>query len=452
MTNNVVFIHLAMLWIEDLKKHIGKKVTLKGWVFNKRDSGKIRFVVLRDGTGIVQCVFASGEVTPEMFEQADTVNQEALVEITGAVREFDRAPGGVELGASEIRLIADSVDYPITPKEHGIDFLLSRRHLWLRSSRQHALLKCRDSMIRAFHDFFADRGFTLIDPPMITPTSCEGTTELFEIKYFEDSAYLSQSGQLYMEPAAAAFGKVYCMAPSFRAEKSKTRRHLTEFWHLEPEVAFMDLDGCMELAEDMLVFVVKTVMQKRKQELELLGTRGKNKQERAEYKKHIELLDKLETPFARISYSDAVDLLEKKGIKMELDAKFGADEEAVISREFDKPVFVHRYPKKSAPFYMKEDPDNPEVVKNFDLLAPEGYGEIIGGSQREDDLAKLEAAIERHNLPRQPLEWYLDIRRYGTFIHSGFGIGMERTLAWMTQIHHIRETIPYPRLMDRIYP
>lgn len=441
-----------MLWIEELKAHIGEKVRIKGWVFNKRDSGKIRFVLLRDGTGILQCVFAADEVTPETFQQADSVNQEALVEISGEVREFSRAPGGVEMGAKEIELISDSADYPITPKDHGIDFLLSRRHLWLRSSRQHALLRCRDTMIRAFHDFFEARRFILVDPPMITPTSCEGASELFEIKYFDDTAYLSQSGQLYMEPAAAAFGKVYCLAPSFRAEKSKTRRHLTEFWHLEPEVAFLDLDGAMDLAEEMLTFVVKRILNKRGDELELLGTRGKKKTDKEAFAEHLRLLERLQPPFDRITYTEAVEMLNKKKINTNWGPKFGADEEAVISREFEQPVFVHRYPKKTAPFYMKEDPDNPELVKNFDLLAPEGYGEIIGGSQREDDLEKLETAIKRHNLPREPLEWYLDLRRYGTFVHSGFGIGMERTLAWIIQIHHIRETIPYPRLMDRIYP
>lgn len=435
-----------MIWIEELAEHVGKEITLRGWVYNKRDSGKIRFVLLRDGTGVLQCVFVFSEVDDSIFELAEKLNQEALVEIRGTVREDRRSPGGVEITARSLRLIADSVDYPITPKEHGINFLLSRRHLWLRSSRQHALLRCRDTMMRAFHEFFEQRGFILIDPPMITPTSCEGQTTLFEIKYFEEKAYLSQSGQLYMEPAAAAFGKVYCLAPSFRAEKSKTRRHLTEYWHLEPEVAFLDLAGDMELAEDMLLFVVKRLVEKRQKEFELLGEKAED------FEKHIQLLKKLNKPFYRISYTEAIELLNSKGIKMQWGSKFGADEEAVISTEFDKPVFVHRYPKESAPFYMKEDPEDPDVVLNFDLLAPEGYGEIIGGSQREDDLAKLEAAIERQKLPREPLEWYLDLRRYGTFEHSGFGIGMERTLAWITGVHHIRETIPYPRLIDRIYP
>ncbi|MEA3311803.1 MAG: asparagine--tRNA ligase [candidate division WOR-3 bacterium] len=435
-----------MVWIEELKEHVGKEVTLKGWVYNKRDSGKVRFVLLRDGTGILQCVFVGTGIDKETYDLADSLNQEAVVEVSGIVSEDTRAPGGVELTAKSLKLIADSADYPITPKEHGIDFLLSRRHLWLRSSRQHALLRCRDTMIRAFHEFFEDRGFILIDPPMITPTSCEGATTLFEIKYFDDVAYLSQSGQLYMEPAAAAFGKVYCLAPSFRAEKSKTRRHLTEYWHLEPEVAFLDLEGDMELAEDMLLFVVKRLVEKRQKEFELLGEKTED------FEKHIQLLRKLDKPFYRLSYTDAIKMLNDNGIKIQWGEKFGADEEAAISREFDRPVFVHRYPKASAPFYMKEDPENPDVVLNFDLLAPEGYGEIIGGSQREDDLAKLEAAIQRQNLPREPLEWYLDLRRYGTFEHSGFGIGMERTLAWITGVHHIRETIPYPRLIDRIYP
>lgn len=435
-----------MIWIEELKNHIGKEVTLRGWVYNRRDSGKIRFMLLRDGTGILQCVFVRSEVAPEIFESADSLNQEALVEIRGTIREDKRSPGGVELGAVSVKLLADSVDYPITPKEHGVDFLLSRRHLWLRSARQHALLRCRDCLIRAFHDFFESRNFILIDPPMITPTSCEGASELFEIKYFDEVAFLSQSGQLYMEPAAAAFGKVYCLAPSFRAEKSKTRRHLTEFWHLEPEVAFLDLDGDMELAEDMLLFVVRRLLERRSEEIDLLGQKAEG------FIKHAELLANLKKPFYRVSYTEAVELLTERGIKIQWGERFGADEEAAICEGFDRPVFVHRYPKESAPFYMKEDPENPDVVKNFDLLAPEGYGEIIGGSQREDDFLKLEAAIKRHRLPREPLEWYLDLRRYGTFEHSGFGIGVERTLAWITQTHHIRETIPYPRLMDRIYP
>ncbi len=435
-----------MIWIDELKQYSGKEVTVRGWVYNRRDSGKIRFVILRDGTGLLQCVFVGSEVDEACFNLADILNQEALVEISGVIREDKRAPAGVELTAKSLTLLSDSVGYPITPKEHGVDFLLSQRHLWLRSRRQHALLRYRDSLIRAFHDFFESRGFVLIDPPIITPTSCEGTTELFEVSYFDGKAYLSQSGQLYMEPAAAAFGKVYCLAPSFRAEKSKTRRHLTEFWHLEPEVAFLDLDGDMELAEDMLLFVVKRLLERRPDELKLLGDNVDG------FKEHMQLLQELDKPFYRLSYTDAVKKLNEKGVKMEWGEKFGADEEALISKEYSRPVFVHRYPKASAPFYMKEDPDNPEVVKNFDLLAPEGYGEIIGGSQREDDLGKLEDAVKRNNLPREPLEWYLDLRRYGTFEHSGFGIGMERTLAWITGIHHIRETIPYPRLMDRIYP
>jgi asparaginyl-tRNA synthetase len=435
-----------MIWIQELKNHIGEEVTLRGWMYNKRDSGKVRFVLLRDGTGILQCIFVKSLLDEESFELADSLNQEALVEIRGTVKEDKRASGGVELDAASLEILADSVGYPITPKEHGVDFLLSRRHLWLRSSRQHALLLCRDTLIRAFHNFFEDRGFILIDPPIITPTSSEGTTTLFEVRYFNDLAYLSQSGQLYMEPAAAAFGKVYCLAPSFRAEKSKTRRHLTEYWHLEPEVAFLDLDGDMELAEDMLIFVVKRLLEKRGKELELLGEKVEG------FEEHTRLLKKLDKPFYHISYTEALKLLGKKNVHMKWGAKFGADEEAVISREFAGPVFVHRYPKESAAFYMKEDSQNPDVVLNFDLLAPEGYGEIVGGSQREDDLVKLEAAIERHKLPREPLEWYLDLRRYGTFEHSGFGIGIERTLAWITSTHHIRETIPYPRLIDRIYP
>jgi asparaginyl-tRNA synthetase len=434
------------VYIEDIGRHIGNEVIIKGWLYNKRSSGKLWFLLIRDGTGIIQTVISQKDVGPQVFAAAEKVTQESSLVLRGTVREDKRAPGGHEIITTDLTIVQLAQEYPISHKEHGTEFLMAHRHLWLRSRRQHALLRCRDTMIRAFHDFFGGRGFVLIDPPIITPTSCEGASELFEVQYFGDKAYLSQSGQLYMEPAAAAFGKVYCLAPSFRAEKSKTRRHLTEFWHLEPEVAFMDLDGVMELAEDMLVFVVRRILEERPQELGLLGEKVEG------FDKHLNLLGRLDKPFARISYTDAVTVLNKKGMKMEWGVKFGADEEAEISRLFEKPVFVHRYPKASAPFYMKEDPGSPEVVRNFDLLAPEGYGEIIGGSQREDDLAKLEAAIVRARLPREPLEWYLDLRRYGTFEHSGFGIGMERTLAWITGIHHVRETIPYPRLLEKLYP
>ena len=433
-------------YIEDIGNCVGNEVVIKGWLYNKRSSGKLWFLLVRDGTGIIQTVISQKDVAPEIFAAAEKVTQESSLILCGRVREDKRAPGGYEIVTSELAIVQLAQEYPITPKEHGTEFLMAHRHLWLRSRRQHAVLRCRDTMIRAFHDFFAGRGFILIDPPIITPTSCEGSTELFEVRYFDEKAYLSQSGQLYMEPAAAAFGKVYCLAPSFRAEKSKTRRHLTEFWHLEPEVAFMDLEGAMELAEDMLVFVVRRVLERRSNELGLLGEKVEG------FEKHLDLLQRLDKPFARISYTDAVAMLNKKGIKMEWGVKFGADEEALISRLFEKPVFVHRYPKASAPFYMKEDSENPLVVRNFDLLAPEGYGEIIGGSQREDDLERLEAAILRERLPREPLDWYLDLRRYGTFEHAGFGIGMERTLAWITGIHHVRETIPFPRMLEKLYP
>lgn len=428
-----------MIWIEDLVQYKGKEVELKGWVYNKRSSGGVRFVLLRDGTGIVQVTYSNKDTDKKSFELADTVSQESLVKVKGIVREDSRAPGGIELLGKELKLLSPSYNYPITKKSHGVDFLLSNRHLWLRSRKQHAILKIRSEIVKAGREFFDSRGFLLIDSPILTPTSCEGTTTLFEVKYFDNKVYLSQSGQLYLEPAAAAFGRVYCFGPTFRAEKSKTRRHLMEFWQLEPEVAFLDLKGVIKLAEELVTYIVEKVLEKRKNELKIL-------------ERDISKLECIKPPFPRITYKDAIKILNQNNNPTKYGEDFGGDEETILSNKFDKPVIISHYPREIKPFYMKEDPDDPNLVLNFDMLAPEGYGEIIGGSEREDNLEKLLKRIEELKLPKEPLEWYLDIRRYGSFPHSGFGLGLERTVAWICKIPHLRETIPYPRLLDRIYP
>lgn len=428
-----------MIWIEDLVQYKGKEVELKGWVYNKRSSGGVRFVLLRDGTGIVQVTYSNKDTDQKSFELADTVSQESLVKVKGIVREDSRAPGGIELLGKELKLLSPSYNYPITKKSHGVDFLLSNRHLWLRSRKQHAILKIRSEIVKAGREFFDSRGFLLIDSPILTPTSCEGTTTLFEVKYFDNKVYLSQSGQLYLEPAAAAFGRVYCFGPTFRAEKSKTRRHLMEFWQLEPEVAFLDLKGVIKLAEELVTYIVEKVLEKRKNELKIL-------------ERDISKLECIKPPFSRITYKDAIKILNQNNNPTKYGEDFGGDEETILSNKFDKPVIISHYPREIKPFYMKEDPDDPNLVLNFDMLAPEGYGEIIGGSEREDNLEKLLKRIEELKLPKEPLEWYLDIRRYGSFPHSGFGLGLERTVAWICKIPHLRETIPYPRLLDRIYP
>lgn len=427
------------MFIEELAKYVGKDVTINGWAYGKRSSGKIRFLIVRDGTGFLQTVFSEKDVSAEAFALADRITQESSLTVTGNVRADKRAPGGYELIAQDLKPIQEAKDYPITPKEHGIEFLMEYRHLWLRSRRQHAILRIRSEIIKACRDFFDDRGFILVDAPVFTPAACEGTTTLFEVDYFGDKAYLTQSGQLYNEPAAAAFGKVYCFGPTFRAEKSKTRRHLTEFWMLEPEVAFLDLDGDMALAEDMICYVIDRVLNKRIEDLKAL-------------ERDITKLEKVKKPFPRITYDEALTILAKKNKKVEWGDDFGGDEETVLSESFDKPVFIHRFPAQCKAFYMKRDPENEKLALGVDLIAPEGYGEIIGGGQREDDLAQLEKRIEENKLPKQAFEWYLDLRRYGSFPHSGFGLGIERTIAWICQIHHIRETIPFPRLLEKIYP
>ncbi len=425
--------------ISNIGEYEGQEVTLRGWVYNKRSSGKIQFILIRDGTGIIQGVVFKGDVTPETFALADSLTQESSIVATGKVREDKRAPGGYELSIGDLQLVHRALDYPIAPKEHGVDFLMSHRHLWLRSSQQHAILRVRAEIINACRDYLDERGFTLIDAPILTPAACEGTTTLFETDYFGDKAYLSQSGQLYMEAAAMAFGRVYCFGPTFRAEKSKTRRHLMEFWMIEPEMAFADLDEDMRVQEEFVSYVVQRVLSKRQQELEML-------------QRDTTRLKKVEPPFPRISYDEAIAILRKNGAEIEWGGDFGAPDETILAEQFEKPVFVHRYPTQSKAFYMKPDPERPEVALCADLLAPEGYGEIIGGGQRMDDLEMLEKKIVEHNLPKEAYEWYLDLRRYGSVPHAGFGMGIERTVAWICGLDHVRETIPFARMLYRIYP
>ncbi len=430
---------MPRVYVEDIAPHVGKEVTLKGWLYQKRSSGKLHFLQVRDGTGTIQCVVEKKKVAPEVFALADSLTQESSIEVRGEVREDSRSPLGFELGLTDLTLVASAEEYPITPKEHGVGFLMDHRHLWLRSSRQHAIIRVRHEVIRASREYFDNRGFTLIDAPIFTPAACEGTTTLFQTDYFGDSAYLTQSGQLYQEAGAMAFGKVYCLGPTFRAEKSKTRRHLTEFWMIEPEVAYMDLMGDMDLAEDFIVNIVEQVLKNRKPELEYLG-------------RDISLLEKAGKPFPRISYDEAVKLLKDKGVDIEWGRDFGGDDETVLAGMFDRPVMVHRYPSQIKAFYMKADPENADLALCVDVLAPEGYGEIIGGGQREDKLEVLEKKIEEHDLPREAFEWYLDLRRYGSVPHAGFGMGIERAVAWICGLHHVRETIPFPRLLGRLNP
>jgi asparaginyl-tRNA synthetase len=432
---------MSDLRIEDLSKHVGETVTLHGWLYNRRSSGKLHFLEVRDGSGTVQCVVFKGNVSPETFQLADHILQESSVEVVGTVKEHGKIKGQYEIDVKDVKVLAaTSQEYPIGPKEHGTDFLMDNRHLWLRSKRQHAIVRVRHAIIKAVRDFFDGRGFTLVDAPIFTPNACEGTSNLFETDYHGDKAYLTQSGQLYMEAAAAAFGSVYCFGPTFRAEKSKTRRHLAEFWMVEPEVAFLDLDGDMRLAEDFIAFVVGRALETRREELKVL-------------ERDTAALERVVPPFPRITYADAIDLLQKNGHpEAKVGDDFGGDEETVISSKFDRPVIVHRYPMDLKAFYFKHDATDPSLALNMDVLAPEGYGEIVGGGQREDDLVKLEAAIEQHDLPRAAFEWYLDVRRYGTFPHAGFGLGIERTVAWVCGLPHVRETIPFPRMLNRLAP
>jgi asparaginyl-tRNA synthetase len=430
------------VWISELPEHIGGTVTLAGWAYNRRSSGKIQFILLRDGSGRVQCVMSADDVGDEKFAEMDGVTMESSVWVRGSVREDKRAPSGVEVTIQDFGVIALAEEYPIQKKEHGTDFLLNHRHLWLRQPRLEAIIRIRSTVEEAVHDFFRERGYLRVDAPIFTPAACEGTTTLFETDYFGEPAYLSQSGQLYNEAAAAAFGRVYSFGPTFRAEKSKTRRHATEFWQVEPEAAFMDLDGCIELAEGLICRIVDDVLDKRRTELDTLES-------------DVSKLEKVKPPFPRITYAVALELLSEEGITVDDKEGFGAEDETKLGKHesFEgKPVVVHRYPHWCKAFYMKRDPDDDELTLSMDIIAPEGYGEIVGGSQREDDYETLLKRIDEHNLPRKSLEWYLDLRRYGAAPSSGFGLGLDRTVAWITGVRHIRETIPFPRLLNRMYP
>jgi asparaginyl-tRNA synthetase len=425
--------------IERIGASVGKELTLTGWVYNKRSSGKIRFLILRDGTGVIQSVFLKGQVPDTAFELADSVTQESSVAITGTVREEKRAPGGFELTATDLKLIQIAEPYPITLKDHGVEFLMEHRHLWLRSARQHAVLRIRSEIVKAMRDYLDDNGFVLADTPILTPAAGEGTTTLFPVDYYGEQVYLAQTGQLYNEAIAAAVRKTYCFGPTFRAEKSKTRRHLMEFWMLEPEVAFLDLAGDMTLAEELVAYTVQRVLAKRRPELATL--------ERDTTK-----LEAIRTPFPRIAYHEAIKLLQDGGKDIKPGDDFGGDEETMLGEAFDRPVMIHHYPAAIKAFYMKRDAQDPTLALAFDMIACEGYGEIVGGSQREDDLKEMQKRIEENRLPPQAYEWYLDVRRFGSFPHSGFGLGLERTVAWICGLKHIRETIPFPRMLEKVYP
>ncbi|MYL19391.1 asparagine--tRNA ligase [Halobacillus litoralis] len=426
--------------ISEAAKHIGEEVTIGGWLSNKRSSGKIAFLQLRDGTGFMQGIVVKADIGEEKFQEAKGLTQETSLYVTGIIAEDTRSPLGYEMQVKGFEVIQEAVDYPITPKEHGTEFLMDHRHLWLRSKRQHAVMKVRNEIIRATYEFFNTNGYVKIDPPILTGSSAEGSTELFHTKYFEEDAYLSQSGQLYMEAAAMAFGRVFSFGPTFRAEKSKTRRHLIEFWMIEPEMAFMDHEDSLEVQEQYVSHVVQSVLENCRIELDTLG-------------RDTEKLEKIKAPFPRISYDDAVTLLKEKGFDdIEWGEDFGAPHETAIAEAYDKPVFITNYPAEIKAFYMKPDPERPEVVLCADMIAPEGYGEIIGGSQRIDDLELMKQRYEEHGLSGDAYKWYLQLREYGSVPHSGFGLGLERTVAWIAGVEHVRETIPFPRLLNRLYP
>ena len=426
--------------IKDLDQFENQEVELRGWVYNIRSIGKIWFVILRDGTGLLQGVVVKGEASDETFLLEHELNQEDSIILNGTVRKEPRSVGGYELGVKEIKVVNHvTEEFPISPKEHGADFLMSNRHLWLRSKRQNSIMRIRHQVVKAIRDFFDDNGFTLIDSPIFTSNAVEGTTTLFEVDYFERSAYLTQSGQLYQEAGATAFGKTYCFGPTFRAEKSKTRRHLTEFWMVEPEMAYVDLDENMTWAEQLVGFIIQRVLETCANELMLL--------ERDTTK-----LESIVPPFPRITYDEAVSLLKDNGVEFTYGSDFGAPDETILSEQFDKPILIHRWPANIKAFYMKRDSDNPDLALGVDMIAPEGYGEIIGGGQREDDLDILIDTIRHHDLPLEPFKWYLDLRKFGSVPHSGFGLGLERTVAWICGTRHIRETIPFPRTMSRLEP
>lgn len=431
--------NMKRVYVEDIASWKDQSVEIRGWVYNKRSSGKVRFLLVRDGTGIIQATISSPEKQSPLFELFDGLTQESSVIIRGRVIEDQRAPGGYEISVTDLEKVHIAQDYPITPKEHSVPFLMENRHLWLRSRKQHAILQVRWEIVRAIRDFFDGRGFRLIDAPILTPSACEGTTTLFETQYFDQKAYLSQSGQLYMEAAAMAFGKVYCFGPTFRAEKSKTRRHLIEFWMVEPEVAFATLEDIIDLAEDLILFIVERVLTRRKRELEAL-------------ERNPAPLARIQKPFPRLTYEDTVKLLQEKGSSMEYGDDFGAPEETLLSQVFDQPLCVTHFPAKIKAFYMQPDENRPDLALGVDIMASEGYGEIVGGGQRIHDYNLLLRRVEEFNLPREAYEWYLDLRRYGSVPHAGFGLGLERTVAWICQLKHIREAIPFPRLLYRVYP
>jgi len=429
----IVFIHQCRQYLE-------QEVTIRGWLVHKRSSGQVRFLVLRDGTGMLQAILLKKRVKPETFEAYDQLAQESSLTVTGILHNDPRAPGGVELEIADLSFFQISQDYPISPKEHGIAFLMEHRHLWLRSARQQAILWIRHELARAVRDFLDDHHFIQLDAPILTPAACEGTSTLFTTPYFDQgNAFLSQSGQLYMEAGAMAFGRVYCFGPSFRAEKSKTRRHLTEFWMVEPEIAFADLEELIGWSEQLISFMIGRVLEKRLEELKLL-------------ERDISFIEKIKPPFPRLSYTQAIDNLTGQGISISWGEDLGGDEETYISSLFEKPVIIHRYPADCKAFYMKRDPQDPSLVLNMDILAPEGYGEIIGGSEREEDLERLRERVKEHNLSEEDLKWYLDLRRFGSVPHGGFGLGLERMVSWVCGLKHVREAIPFPRTLYRLYP
>ncbi len=425
--------------IQNIGEFIEQEVTIKGWLYNKRSSGKLRFLLVRDGSATIQCIVSKNDIPAEVFENCDLLTQESSIEVTGRVSRDERSPLGYEIQVSNLSIVQIAEEYPISKKEHGVDFLMDNRHLWLRSSQQHAILRIRHEVIRAAREFFDQRDFILVDSPIFTPNAAEGTSTLFETDYFDGKAYLTQSGQLYGEAAAMAFGRIYCFGPTFRAEKSKTRRHLTEFWMIEPEVAYFNLQDDMQLAEEFVAHLVQSVLKNRLPELKVL-------------ERDISKLENIKAPFPKIHYREAVAMIKKENPGFIDGDDFGAPDETIISEKFDRPVIVHHYPAAVKAFYMKRDPQEPEYALAMDMLAPEGYGEIIGGSQREDDYELLIGRIRDHGLPVENFQWYLDLRRYGSVPHAGFGLGIERTVTWICGIKHLREAIPFPRLMQRIYP
>jgi asparaginyl-tRNA synthetase len=434
---------MSRISITDAASHTGETVSIAGWLYNLRKSGKIVFPLLRDGTGLMQCVAVKSALPETVFEELKNLTQESSLILTGKIRQEPRAPGGFEMEVEGVEVqqrVPESDPYPITPKDHGVEFLADRRHLWLRSQRQHAIIRVRHEIIKAVRDYFDSHGFTLVDTPVFTPAACEGTTTLFEVNYFEDEkAYLTQSGQLYNEANAMAFGKVYCFGPTFRAEKSKTRRHLTEFWMVEPEMAYADLDDVKRVAEEMLIFIVGRVLQNKREELKTL-------------ERDVTKLEAVQSPFPRIGYDEAVKILQANGSDIQWGADFGGTDETILTKQFDRPIMVDRFPMAIKAFYMAPDPERPEVALGVDVLAPEGYGEVIGGGQRIHDLDLLLQRIEEHKLPPEAFDWYIDLRKYGSVPHGGFGMGIERCVAWICGLEHIRETIAFPRMLYRLRP